>query len=178
LKESDIIDIKKSVLKLIPFLSEEGANRLKIYEKGDFTTLWNTFIGGNTNPDKSLLHLSIEALVRFVSDEKISLLFMTSEKLFETFDVLSKNLNLASAMPPTTKAAAIEMVSQLLRSGVIIPPLILSQTIDQKCRIRKTGVTKRSFEALIESAKGRRLRITKAEPQGLNLLETINIQIC
>ena len=118
LKESEITDIKKSILRIIPFLSEDSTNRAKIYEKGDFATLWNTFIGGDANPDKSLLHLAIEALVKFVKDEKISLLFMTSEKLFETFDVLSKNLSLSSTMPSTTKAAAIEIVSQLLHSGV------------------------------------------------------------
>ena len=118
MKQSEVVEIKKSILKIIPFLSEDPANRVKIYEKGDFVVLWNTFLSGDANPDKSILHLAIEALVRFVKDEKISLLFMTSEKLFETFDVLSKNLNLSSSMPSTTKAAAIEMVSLLLRSGV------------------------------------------------------------
>ncbi len=82
--------------------------------------MWDMFIEGDNHPDRSILHLSIEALANFMQDERINLLFVTAEKLFQTFEILSKNLSLTSTMPPQTKAATIKIITHLLRSGVNI----------------------------------------------------------
>lgn len=106
------------VLTIVPFVSQDKDRRIKIYENGGFNYLWNTFLEAEKAPDKDFLNLSIEALVEFVKDERIHLLFMTSEKIFETFEIFSRTLSAPGAMPPSTKAASIEIVSQLIRSAV------------------------------------------------------------
>ena len=118
MKQSESIDIRKNILILIPSLAEEKEKRLKIYENGDFSYLWGIFVESEKMPDKEMLSFAIQALVPFLKDEKIQLIFMTSDKLYETFGLFARCLNLAKPLPPAARAAALEIVSELLRTAV------------------------------------------------------------
>ena len=112
-------EIKKNILAMIPYVTEDQEKRVNIYENGDFNSLWSIFLEGDKISDKSVLYLAIEALVQFLKDDKIIMLFMTSDKIFQTFDIFAKCLMFPGAVPPSTRSSIIDIISQLLRAGVI-----------------------------------------------------------
>jgi len=102
---------------MIPYLTEDPEKRVNIYENGDFNSLWGIFIEGDKISDKSLLYLAIEALVQFLKDDKIIMLFMTSDRIFQSFGIFTKCLTFPGSVPPSTKSSIIDIISQLLRAG-------------------------------------------------------------
>lgn len=120
LQETDSWEITKSILKVIPYLSEDKERRMRIYDNGGFTFLWRRFLESERMHDQEVLHLYIEALVQFVRDENIHLLFMTSEKVFETFEIFSRCLSFPNNLPPGPRAAALDIISELVRSSVLL----------------------------------------------------------
>lgn len=119
LKQTDSKKIRLLVLNIIPYVTEKEVHRNKLIEQDGFSTLVNIFVEAIQNNDKETLYAIIPGISHYSNDAQARMLFINTNKPYNTYKVLGQCLDTGSGAPSATRLAAAGIITRLMKKTVL-----------------------------------------------------------
>ena len=112
------MEIKKTILRIIPYISEKTEQRQRLQERDCFFILISIFFDSIIADDQDFLFLSVTSLSHFTNDSHSRNIIANSNKTHETYRILSRCIDHTNLAPSSCRIASASIVLNLIKNDV------------------------------------------------------------